>query len=179
MMKEAITENISIEKVTGDDIVKLQEIGKKTFQETFSGGNTEENLVRYLEEGFSTEKLTAELTDADSEFYFAVLGGEVIGYLKLNTGESQTELQDQGAVEIERIYVLAAFHGKKVGQLLYEKAMQVATERKASYIWLGVWEENPRAISFYSNNGFVAFDKHIFKLGAEEQTDIMMKKDLK
>ncbi|RZL17332.1 MAG: GNAT family N-acetyltransferase, partial [Pedobacter sp.] len=47
-----------------------------------------------------------------------------------------------------------------------------------TYVWLGVWEENPRAIRFYQKNGFMPFDKHIFKLGEDEQTDIMMKKML-
>ena len=46
------------------------------------------------------------------------------------------------------------------------------------YIWLGVWEENPRATRFYQKNGFVAFGKHIFKLGDDEQTDILMKRPL-
>lgn len=78
-------------------------------------------------------------------------------------------------LEIERIYVLKAFHGKKVGQLLHDKAMEVSKQRSVDYVWLGVWEENPRAIRFYEKNSFVAFDKHIFKLGNEEQTDIMMK----
>ena len=94
---------------------------------------------------------------------------------KINFGQSQTELQDDTALEIERIYVLKEFHGKKVGQVLYEKAIEIAKQKNAHYVWLGVWEENPRAISFYKKNGFVEFDKHIFKLGDDEQTDIMMK----
>jgi ribosomal protein S18 acetylase RimI-like enzyme len=102
----------------------------------------------------------------------------VIGYLKINTGQAQTELQDSQALEIERIYVLKSFHGKKVGQLLYEKAMSVAAELGVNYVWLGVWEKNARAIRFYSKNGFEPFDKHIFKLGDDVQTDIMMKKAL-
>jgi len=32
-----------------------------------------------------------------------------------------------------------------------------------------------RAIGFYKKNGFSEFDKHIFRLGNDEQTDIMMK----
>ncbi|PZQ78157.1 MAG: GNAT family N-acetyltransferase, partial [Flavobacterium johnsoniae] len=77
------------------------------------------------------------------------------------------------------IYVLKEFHGKKVGQLLYEKAIQIAKETKSDYVWLGVWEENHRALAFYKKNGFVEFDKHIFRLGNDEQTDIMMKLQLK
>jgi ribosomal protein S18 acetylase RimI-like enzyme len=55
----------------------------------------------------------------------------------------------------------------------------LATQKNANYIWLGVWEENPRAINFYKKNGFVEFDKHIFVLGDDEQTDIMMRLELK
>ena len=168
-------QNIEIKKATVTDMVQLQKIGRQTFFETFSAGNTEENMTKYLEEGFSEEKLTTELNDKDSEFYLASLDRHVIGYLKLNFGQTQTEIKDDKAVEIERIYVLKEFHGKKVGQLLYEKAMQIAKQINAVYVWLGVWEENPRAISFYRKNGFVEFDKHIFKLGDDEQTDIMMK----
>ncbi|WP_139145003.1 MULTISPECIES: GNAT family N-acetyltransferase [Sphingobacterium] len=73
---------------------------------------------------------------------------------------------------------LQDYHGKKVGQILYEKALEIALKKKSIYVWLGVWEENPRAIKFYKKNGFVEFDKHTFVLGEDEQTDILMKKIL-
>jgi ribosomal protein S18 acetylase RimI-like enzyme len=168
-------ETIDTRRVTLNDIDQLQKIGRQTFYETFSAANTAENMNTYLAEGFSIKKLTAELSDPNAEFYFALLDNMVIGYLKLNLGQSQTELKDDQALEIERIYVLKEYHGKKVGQLLYDKAIQVARQKNAGYVWLGVWEENLRAISFYQKNGFVPFDKHIFKLGNDEQTDIMMK----
>ncbi|GIV44712.1 MAG: N-acetyltransferase [Bacteroidia bacterium] len=167
--------NIEIRKVTTNDLEELQKIGRMTFYETFASGNTEENMNKYLDEAFSFTKLTTELSDNNAEFYFATLDNKVIGYLKLNFGQSQTELQDNKAVEIERIYVLKEYHGKGVGQLLYDKAIKIARQKNAEYVWLGVWEENPRAINFYKKNGFVEFDKHIFKLGNDEQTDIMMK----
>ena len=158
---------IKIDRITLDDIDQLQKIGRQTFYETFSTGNTEENMTKYLSEGFSIDKLTNELNDNNAEFYFATLDENVIGYLKLNFGQSQTELQDDKGLEIERIYVLKDFHGKSVGQLLYDKAIEVAKQRNSDFVWLGVWEENPRAINFYKKNGFVEFDKHIFKLGKE------------
>ncbi|WP_317126185.1 GNAT family N-acetyltransferase [Chryseobacterium pennae] len=168
-----------ITKITENDIAELQEISKKTFSETFSADNTEESMAQYLETSFATEKLLTELNDRNSEFYFAKLDHKVIGYLKLNTGSSQTEMKGGHALEIERIYVSKDFHGKKVGQALYDKAIAIATEKNADYVWLGVWENNLRAINFYRKNGFKEFDKHIFRLGNEEQTDIMMKLDLK
>jgi len=170
---------INIERAQTTEIDQLQKIGTQTFYETFATSNSEENMQNYLAESFSHERLTNELNDLNSEFYFAKVNDEVIGYLKLNFGVSQTELRDDKALEIERIYVLKEFHGKKVGQLLYNKAIEIAKEKNADFVWLGVWEENPRAISFYKKNGFVEFDKHIFTLGDDEQTDIMMKLKLK
>jgi diamine N-acetyltransferase len=167
--------SIEIQKVTINEIGQLQKIGKQTFYETFSAGNSEENMIKYLDEAFSVEKLMTELSDNNAEFYFATLDNTVIGYLKLNFGQSQTELQDDKAIEIERIYVLKDFHGKRVGQILYDQAIHIAKQKNAEYVWLGVWEENPRAINFYKKNGFVEFDKHVFILGNDGQTDIMMK----
>ncbi len=167
--------DIKITKIDLPEIEALQAIGRQTFFETFASGNTEENMQKYLEEGFTVDKLTTELTNPYSEFYFAQLDNKVIGYLKINFGQAQTELNDNKALEVERIYVLKEFHGKRVGQILYDKAFDIAKQANADYLWLGVWEENPRAINFYKKNGFVEFDKHIFKLGDDEQTDIMMK----
>ncbi|AQY22223.1 GNAT family N-acetyltransferase [Riemerella anatipestifer] len=166
---------IAIKKVKTNEVELLQEVSKTTFYETFAADNTPENMQKYLDESFSVKCLREELLDEFSEFYFARVNGELAGYLKLNFGASQTELKDSKAIEIERIYVLKAFQGKRVGQALYEYALQVARDRGVDYIWLGVWEQNHKAIRFYEKNGFVAFDKHLFVLGDDLQTDIMMK----
>jgi ribosomal protein S18 acetylase RimI-like enzyme len=167
-----------IKRVTIADIEKLQNIGRQTFYETFAEANTEEDMQKYLNENFSALKLKAELINPDSEFYFATISKKVVGYLKINFGQAQTELKVNNSLEIERIYVLKEFHGKQVGQVLYDKARQVAKHHNIEILWLGVWEENSRAIRFYKKNGFVEFDKHIFKLGNDEQIDIMMKLEL-
>jgi ribosomal protein S18 acetylase RimI-like enzyme len=171
-------ENIEIRKVGLSDIAQLQTIGRQTFYETFSTLNTEENMSRYLEDSFSLSKLEVEVSNPDTELYLAIVENKVIGYLKVNYGSSQTELKDNTSLEIERIYVLKEFQEKHVGRLLVEKAIDIASTLKVSYVWLGVWERNTKAIEFYEKNGFVAFDKHIFRLGDDEQLDIMMKKSL-
>jgi ribosomal protein S18 acetylase RimI-like enzyme len=171
-------EKIKIEQINNSHIAALQQIGRQTFEETFAESNSAENMAIYLEEAYAYEKISAELNDPNSFFYFAILDEKVISYLKLNTGGSQTELKDNDALEIERIYVLKAFQGKNVGQLLFDKAIEVAKAQHVAYVWLGVWEENKRAIQFYTKNGFVEFDQHVFVLGDEAQTDIMMKLQL-
>lgn len=166
---------MEIRKITEKDINQLEKIGKQTFFETFSCENSEENMIEYLEKGFSKEKLIRELNNKCSHFYFAEYEGEVVGYLKINFDYAQTEIKDKNAIEIERIYVLNDFQGKGVGQKLYNRAIEIAKNNRLHYIWLGVWEHNTNAIQFYQKNGFTAFDKHSFKLGDDEQTDILMR----
>lgn len=171
--------NVEINEVRLQDIEQLREIATQTFVETFAAENSKEDMTRYVEDGFSTKQLKSELRNANTQFYFARLGDRCIGYLKINTGAAQTEMQGDKALEIERIYVLQEFHGQGVGQLLYRKALDIASAKTMDYVWLGVWEKNPRAIRFYEKNGFIPFDKHIFRLGDDEQTDVMMKLPLK
>ena len=157
------------------ELAALRAISCSTFSQTFLEQNTAEDMEAYLTSSFSLEKLTQEITNPNSAFFFAKENEQVIGYLKVNTGDAQTELKDLNAFEIERIYVDKAYLGKKIGQLLFEKAIELAKSKNATYVWLGVWEENYRALAFYEKNGFVPFDKHVFMLGSDAQTDIMMK----
>jgi ribosomal protein S18 acetylase RimI-like enzyme len=166
---------IKIRKAVLSDLELLQIIGKQTFTETFAAVNSPENLSNYIAQSFNVDQLTKEITNPESSFYLATLDATIIGYLKINFGNAQTELMDEHAMEIHRIYVLQKYQGKKVGQLLIDYVLEMAHQSHVKYIWLGVWEENYRALRFYAKNGFVEFDKHVFTLGADIQTDLLLK----
>lgn len=170
--------SVQLVQATINDLEIVRQIGIDTFYESFASANTEENMAHYLKTGFSLEKVTSELGNPFSEFHLAYDGDDLIGYLKVNHGPAQSELKDDTALEIERIYVLRAWQGLKIGQLFYDKAIEIAHARQYAYVWLGVWEENEKAIGFYKRNGFVEFDKHLFTLGDDIQTDIMMRREL-
>ncbi len=170
---------MKIKKISLSELEELQKISVQTFVDTFSEQNSEEDMQNYISEKLNLDQLKSELENPNSEFYFAENNVGISGYLKLNFGDAQTEVQSQNSVEIERIYVSKEFLGLKVGQILFEKSLEIAEERKADFIWLGVWEENHRAIRFYEKNGFEVFGKHDFKLGNDVQTDLMMKLDFR
>jgi len=169
---------IQIEKVSAINIDDLQKISRDTFYETFVTSSSEENMRLYLENNFSKEQLTKEFENSYSEFYFAIQENEVIGYLKINYSAAQTELKDDTSLEVERVYVRLNYHGKGVGQQLLDYAIQLAEQKNMQTVWLGVWENNQKAINFYKKNGFVTFDQHVFMLGEEAQTDYLMRLDL-
>ncbi|NEW79112.1 MAG: GNAT family N-acetyltransferase [Gelidibacter sp.] len=172
-------ENLEIRKATHKDAELLLNIGRQTFFEKFTENNSEENMLKYAAEAYTSEKILSELNNPNSQFYLAKLNNKAVGYLKINFGDAQIELQDPQALELERIYVLKEFQGRKIGQMLFNKTIELAKKAAVNYVWLGVWEENLRAIKFYEKNGLKAFSKHIFMLGDDPQTDIMMKLELR
>ena len=171
--------SIKIIEASISDLQALQFISIQTFSETFAEFNSEANMKLYIDKSFNLISLKAQLQNNFSKFYLVMDGEMVAGYLKINWGNTQSESVDPNALEIERIYVQKLYQGKNVGLALYQKALSVAKAFNFDFIWLGVWEKNQKAIRFYKKNGFVEFDKHLFKLGDDVQTDILMKFNLK
>lgn len=171
-----VSKEVQIKPVQPKDNHKLLDIGRQTFHDAFGPPhNTEENINEYLNEKFTLDNITQELHNPNSEFYFAWIHNQIAGYIKVNSGNAQTEPVEGSPMEIERIYVVKEYQGKKIGQLLFQKILQIAKEKSIDFIWLGVWEKNPGAIKFYERNGFKIFDTHQFMLGTDLQTDMMMK----
>ncbi|WP_431803102.1 GNAT family N-acetyltransferase [Halobacillus andaensis] len=164
---------ITIRKCTRDDVPQLQEIGCITFKETFQDQNSPENMKSYLEKAFNTPQVEKEIATPSSNFFFVYVNDELAGYLKVNTDEAQTEEMGEDSFEIERIYIIDKFQKHGLGKYLLHQAIEMASERHKTNIWLGVWEKNENAIAFYKKMGFEQTGAHSFYMGEEEQTDIV------
>lgn len=167
-----------LKKVSEQDLIQLHQIVVDTFIVSFAHLNNPEDFNTYVEQKLNVAQIERELSNPDSLFYFVIHDDSVKGYLKLNRLSAQTEQSIPDALEVERIYLLPAGQGLGIGKLMLDKAKAVAREENYSSLWLGVWEENQRAISFYKREGFKAFDKHTFMLGSDRQIDLMMKMEL-
>lgn len=168
-------EGLLIKQCGLEDIEKIKYIGEKTFYETFSDQNTEEDMHNYLKENFSYEQIESEVKNDSSRFYIAESNTEVAAYMKINFDKAQTEVGHENTLEVQRIYALKEYQGKHIGKSLIEKAIELGKENNINYIWLGVWEHNLSAIKFYEKQGFEKFDTHVFRLGDDEQIDNLMK----
>ncbi len=167
-----------LRKIGLADIETLRSLGIHTFAETFSDSNPPDDMDTYLSEKFDLKLLKKEMKNPNSDFYFAELDGKAVGYLKVNTGSAQSEQLLNDGLEIERIYVLQEFHGTKIGKLLFDKALEITKQSNLKRIWLGVWEENIKAIEFYQRQGFTKFAEHPFAVGDKVDTDLLMKLEL-
>ncbi len=161
-----------------NDLPILRELSIQIFRQTFEEDNTPENMDRFLEEAYGEDKLKSELLNPESSFFILFVDDQPAGYLKVNTGSAQSEMQDPDALEIERLYVDSAYQGQKLGAQMMMAAIDLARSLDKAYVWLGVWENNFRAQKFYQKFGFHRFGEHVFVLGDDPQTDYLMRLDL-
>lgn len=155
---------------------QLLEMSRQTFFSSFGPPhNTLENINTYINQTFTIDNIEKEILNPSSDFYFVKYHNEIIGYIKLNSEKAQTEIVTGTSLEIKRIYVLKSYQGKGIGQFLLNEILQKAKEKKVEFIWLGVWDQNIRAIKFYERNNFKIFDTHPFMLGSVQQKDYIMK----
>lgn len=171
-------ETLKIIPASENELNALREICIQTFSETYRHLNTEANFKKYIQTNFSNKQLLKELQDKNSFIYFIKEKNTTIGYLKLNINEAQSENQGSNAIEIERIYTLKEHFGKNAGKMMIAFTIEKGKELKKEFMWLGVWENNTRAIAFYEKHGFIKFDTHIFLFGNDEQTDYLYKRKL-
>jgi ribosomal protein S18 acetylase RimI-like enzyme len=168
-----------IHRIEEQQIEKLRKIAVQTFSETFSATNSSENMNDYISRCFNLSTLLSELRDPESWWFFILYEGDLAGYLKVNVGGAQSELKEEEGFEVERIYVLKAFYGMGVGKALMEHAIRMGREMGKKYLWLGVYEENYRALRFYNKFGMKEFGDHLFMMGKQPQRDILMRMELR
>lgn len=166
-----------IKKAELNDASALEKISVETFKETFAAQNTKEDMDLFLKECFNLDAINNEIADPEITYYMALLNDELAGYVKVRKG-SDPGLKTPNGLEITRIYVYEKFHGKKVGAALMRFVIELAVRGRFDVIWLGVWEHNPKAIEFYKRWGFEVYGSHIFRLGTDDQTDLLMCKYL-
>lgn len=166
--------NITIRRAGSDDAALLAELGARTFSETFAAMNSADDMASYLSSAFTPAQLASELSDRRASFFIAEVDGEAAGYAKLYEGESPACVTGDCSIELARIYVLEQWLGKSVGQALMQHCMDEARRSGRKTVWLGVWQHNERAQSFYRKWGFRIVGEQVFRLGADEQTDWVM-----
>lgn len=156
----------------------LIQLAKHTFIEAFEEKNNPDDFKEYLESAFNREVVLKDLKNTNTFYYFVYRNAIKVGYFKVNLEDSQTDIKDSNAMELERIYVLKKFQGQHIGSWILQWVINMARSKNKGYLWLGVWEQNAHAIAFYESHGFVKFGTHPYYIGRDRQTDWLMKYNL-
>lgn len=169
--------NIRIRTADANDNILLSEVGARTFYETWRPVNTEEDMQSYIKKSFDPAGLKKDLeATAINTFLIAESGNKVCGYVKLRRDRTYPELNEEPCIEIERIYVLQEYQSQKVGKLLMDRCLEIASHENLIWIWLGVNVDNHKAINFYKRYDFTIFGEKNFQLGDALDTDYLMKR---
>lgn len=172
--------SIAIRQATLEDAKALTDLAYTTFWDAFAHHpkNAPDDLNHYMRQAFTLEQTTKELGDEKSVFLIAELDGEAAGYAKLITDTTEEGITAERPIELNRLYAHQQFLGKGIGQALMDACFERAKTDGRDVMWLGVWEFNPRAQRFYEKNGFRVVGSHVFLLGEDPQTDLLMQKNL-
>ena len=147
---------------------------ERLFRETYESENTPANMTSYCAQCFTPDVQRAEILDKSKRVIVAELALKLIGYYVLFDGAPGSCEVDEPAVELSRLYVEAKLHGSRLGHTMIQHALTLARTDGFKTMWLGVWEENARAIAFYKKWLFKPIGEHTFLLGADEQRDLLL-----
>jgi diamine N-acetyltransferase len=164
---------ITIRRITLNDVAALAAISRQTFYDTFTGTCTETDMEDFLEAHYNERQITKELRNPNDFYFFAEADGKPVGYIRFIEEYSNFDVMKKWkALELKRIYVVKEYHGKGVAQKLMDFVIDFAVKEKYEVIWLGVWEHNIKAQKFYEKYGFVnSGHTHNFPIGSTPQTD--------
>lgn len=167
-----------IRLATSPDAPALAHLARRTFIEAYASETTPDDLAAYLEQALTLGTWRDELARSDYGCLLAVAGPDSIGYAQLRKGFTPPCVRDEAPMELARLYVLERWVGRGVGSRLMQGALDLATARGASALWLGVWDRNARAIAFYRRWGFRDVGSQLFPLGGTVQTDRVMRREV-
>lgn len=170
--------DLKLQRCNTSDLGRLIIISKTTFIDAFEKDNNPEDFKAYVDFAFEKSKLLGELKNLDTTFYFVYKDFDLVGYLKLNENDAQTDIKSVDGMELERIYVLKDFQGQHIGEWMLKEVKKIASIKKKNFLWLGVWENNVKAINFYQNHGFSKFGTHPYYIGKDKQIDWLMRFEL-
>lgn len=160
------------------DAELLADLALRTFNDAFAAHplNRPADMAAYTAEAFAPARLAAELADPGVRYLLAEVSGEPAGYAKLAFGPAEPGVTADRPAELCRLYAEQRLLGRGVGPALMAECLDVAARRGCDVIWLGVWEHNPRAQAFYRKWGFAVVGSHVFQLGTDPQTDLLMQR---
>lgn len=160
------------------DAEGLSRLAVSTFAAAY-GDLTAEEVERYGREVFSVDRFLGVLERSDALVLLAVGGaGELVGYAQLEATDAPEVVGCSRPVELVRLYLLPEAQGRGLGAALLDAGLRWASGEGYDGCWLRVWEENPRAVSFYRGHGFSVVGREPYGIGGMDDTVLLMRRSL-
>ena len=165
---------VTIRRAKQNDANSLANLAEYTFRETFSHENLATDIDLHCLRNFSFEIQQKEILNSNIVTFLAEIESKLVGFAQLNLESSSNSIKAHRPSELYRLYVSKEQQGSGLAHKIIKEVLNAASNANSDYIWLGVWERNPKAIAFYQKYGFTVVGEHIFKVGLDPQCDLIM-----
>lgn len=157
------------------DAADLSALMRRTFLAANGHCSSPENVARFLDAAYTPELQGREIRDPDTLTLIVEQDGQWAGFAQLRWGSTPPPVVDLlPTVELGRIYLDAAFHGRGLAAQLVANMLAAASLRGSRSVWLNVWQEAAQAIRFYQKHGFQIVGSSLFKVGDDLKDDWVM-----
>jgi len=163
-----------IRYATAADASELSQLGARTFRSTYAESNAPHLVDAYIANHYSTAIQLAELQDDRLTHLVAEIDTQLAGFALLRTDQTHPDVVATNPIRLARIYVDAPHLGSGLGSALMERCIDECVRHGHDVLWLGVWEENRKAIAFYERWGFGRVGVEIFDIGGDRQRDAIL-----
>lgn len=164
-------DDFEIRRASVVDVETLAALGARTFRDAYLEQSVPEDVEDYVASNFNAAQVVAQVSDPDTLFLLAGVGGQPVGYAKLRVGAAPACVRGPKPLELARLYLDQKMIGRGHGRALMYACLEEAVRLGCETIWLGVWEQNLRARRFYEKWGFRQVGTHEFIFGGRSYED--------
>lgn len=154
------TARVVIRAMTLDDLPSMRNITWLTWVATYAPFIPEEDLRIYFDAHYSLEELTRLFAKETVKGFMAFVDEAAAGFVKTEYSREEKRFY------VSSLYVLPDHQGEGIGGKLYRVAEEHGLTFGADRVWLGVMEQNVRALAWYRRLGFDFSEKQPFTMGA-------------
>lgn len=142
----------------------IAQIGEKTFWESHGVSASKANITEFVSKKYTKETIEKELVNPNNLYYLIYYDNKIAGFSKIVLNTPNGNIPFKNVTKLDRFYLLKAFYGQKLGQILFDFNVELSRKNQQNGIWLAVWVENKRAINFYQKAGFKVVGKYDFQI---------------
>lgn len=174
---------MNVRRADPADAAALAELAEATFPLACPPGSAPEDIADFIATHLSAQRFADYLADDRRAVLVAEDEDGLCGYTMLILGDPAdpdvaSAVTLLPTIELSKVYVRAGSHGQGVSAPLVAATLDAATSTGAAGIWLGVNDQNARAVRFYEKSGFRIVGAKTFQLGTRVEHDFVMERAL-
>ncbi|WP_104180945.1 N-acetyltransferase [Arthrobacter sp. B0490] len=174
---------IDISRATTDDAAALAACAAVTFPLACPADSRPEDVQQHIATHLSAERFAA-LAELPGHTMLCIRADGGIAGWSMVVLDQPTDtdvlaaLSISPVVELSKFYVHPDHHGRGSASALMAATLELAAASGLPGVWLGVNQENARAIRFYEKHGFGRVGTKRFRLGDRFEDDFILQQAL-